>query len=434
MNRRAFGLAAFVASFLSTMALAAAPTVIKAIPDNGATDVNPAITELRITFDQPMDQGGFSFVGGGPNFPGSGRAHWIDDRTCVMPITLKPSHQYALSINSVTFQNFRSKQGEPATPYPIVFSTAAPANVPPLTPKANDAALATLRDDLQNDYAYLDVHKVDWDQAFADAQPAIESAKTAPQFATAVGKVLAKANDLHIWLKVGDITVPSAIRRVDPNCRISSLARLVPNFSARNRQVITGQFDGGIAYVMIGGFAGDASTLTPALDALSGANAVIVDVRTNSGGDEDLAQQFAGCFITLPQPYAQDIIRQGGKDSPVLQRVLQPNAQHPTFSGKVALLIGPENMSSCESFIMMMKTSPNCTTIGAKTFGSSGNPKPHDLGNGVTVMLPSWRDLRLDGTLLEGTGITPDIPVDWGADPAADPVLDRALALLRNGN
>jgi hypothetical protein len=434
MNRRAFGLAAFVGSILSTVALAAPPTVIKAVPDNGATDVDPAITELRITFDQPMDRGGFSFVGGGPNFPGSGRAHWVDDRTCVMPMALKPDHPYALSINSVTFQNFRSKQGEPATPYPIMFSTAAPANVPALTPKDNDAALARLRDDLQNDYAYLEVHKVDWDQALADSKETIESAKTPLQFATAVGKVLAKANDLHIWLKVGDITVPSAICRIDPNCRISTLARLVPNFSARNHQVITGQFDGGIAYIMIGGFTGDASILTPALDALTGANAVIVDVRPNSGGDEDLAQQFAGCFITLPQPYAQDIIHQGGKDSPILQRVLQPNAQRPTFSGKVALLIGPENMSSCESFILMMKTSPNCTTIGAKTYGSSGNPKPHDLGNGVTVMLPSWRDLRLDGTLLEGAGLTPDIPVDGGADAADDPILDRALALLRNGN
>jgi len=436
MSKCAICLMVFMASTLSTAVLASPPTVIKAVPDNGATDVDPSITELRITFDQPMNQGGFSFVGGGPNFPGNGRAHWIDDKTCVLPIALRPDQEFSLSINSETFRNFQSKAGEPATPYPITFDTAAAAGAaksPPLTPDVNDAAIAKLREDLQKDYAYLDVHKVDWDQAFADAKPALEAAKTSRQFAVAAGKMLARANDMHIWLSAGQQIVPAAIRRIDPNCRVATLMRAVPNFTMKNGPVATGMFDGGIAYVLIGGFSSDASTLVPALDALANATAIIVDVRTNSGGDEDVAQQFAGCFVTLPQPYAQDIIRQGGRDSPLLQRVLQPNAQRPTFSGKVALLIGPENMSSCESFILMMKTSPNCTTIGAKTYGSSGNPKPHDLGNGVTVMLPSWRDLRLDGSLLEGTGITPDIPIDGGAG-ADDPILDRALALLRTGN
>jgi C-terminal processing protease CtpA/Prc len=147
-----------------------------------------------------------------------------------------------------------------------------------------------------------------------------------------------------------------------------------------------------------------------------------------------LARQLAGCFVTAPQTYAKDIIRQNGKDSDPLDRVLQPNAQRPTFTGKVALLIGPENMSSCESFIMMMKTCPNCTTIGQKTWGSSGNPKPHDLGNGVTVMLPSWRDLRVDGTCFEGEGLTPDIIIADLPDASDDPVLDKALAVLRGTN
>ena len=49
-----------------------------------------------------------------------------------------------------------------------------------------------------------------------------------------------------------------------------------------------------------------------------------------------------------------------------------------------------------------MKQNPNCKLIGAQTYGSSGNPKPIDLGNGVTVILPSWRDLFPDGSILEG--------------------------------
>ena len=105
--------------------LATTPHVVKADPDNGATNVDPNLKELRVTFDQPMDTGGYSFVGGGDQFPGTNAPpHWVDQTTCVLPIALKPGHPYWLSINSDTFQNFRNAQGEPATPYPISFTTA----------------------------------------------------------------------------------------------------------------------------------------------------------------------------------------------------------------------------------------------------------------------------------------------------------------------
>jgi C-terminal processing protease CtpA/Prc len=62
----------------------------------------------------------------------------------------------------------------------------------------------------------------------------------------------------------------------------------------------------------------------------------------------------------------------------------------------------------------------------------SGNPKPHDLGNGVVVFLPSWRSLELDGSLLEGKGIRPDILVETNPNVFAstDPILEKACEWL----
>jgi C-terminal processing protease CtpA/Prc len=56
------------------------------------------------------------------------------------------------------------------------------------------------------------------------------------------------------------------------------------------------------------------------------------------------------------------------------------------------------------------------------------------LGNGVTVLLPSWKDLTPDGQELEGVGIAPEIPVKASAADfeSGDPVLAAALAHLRN--
>jgi carboxyl-terminal processing protease len=97
--------------------------------------------------------------------------------------------------------------------------------------------------------------------------------------------------------------------------------------------------------------------------------------------------------------------------------------------------MGQANMSSCESFLLMMKQIPNCKLIGDKSYGSSGNPKPYNLGNGVTVWLPSWKDLFPDETCLEGVGIRPDIPVktDENELRQRDPVLEKALKYLQGG-
>jgi C-terminal processing protease CtpA/Prc len=95
--------------------------------------------------------------------------------------------------------------------------------------------------------------------------------------------------------------------------------------------------------------------------------------------------------------------------------------------------MGPRCLSSNESFLLMMKQVPHCTLVGERSYGSSGNPKPHRLANGVMVKLPSWKALRPDGTCFEKEGISPDILVP--APPAAfangDPVLVAALRALK---
>ena len=77
-------------SFPAAFALAAAPKVVIATPDNGEIDVDPATTEIRIEFDQPMHPRGRSIVGGGPTFPKfNGDPTWqADQKTFVIPVTL----------------------------------------------------------------------------------------------------------------------------------------------------------------------------------------------------------------------------------------------------------------------------------------------------------------------------------------------------------
>jgi hypothetical protein len=439
---RRLSIALAFASLTVSAAMAAPPKVVKATPDNGAEDVDPGLKMLRIEFDQPMDHGGMSIVGGGPKFPKliGNRPRWLNDRTMVMNWKLEPNHEYWLSINSSTFTNFRSKTGEAAEPYPIAFKTGAAKGPPASQPsrkELNHQAIDELKQAIDKDYSYRDLHKLDWPALFKAAEPKLEAAQNAMQFAQEAAKLLGQNKDMHLWLKVGEEIVPSFRRNIQPNIGKNSLQKLVPGFTKRNDMVSTGKFEDGIGYIMIRSWPGDkADQLQAAFDALTefaSAKGVIIDVRANGGGAEPLAQQFAGCFIDKPKVYAKDVIRRDGEFSKVLEREFSPSKDRPKYRGPVAVLTGPVVMSSCESFLLMMKQVPNCKLVGAKSYGSSGNPKPVELPNGVTVFLPSWKDLRPDGTCFEGEGIAPDIEVK--AAPAAfeqaDPVLTAALTYLR---
>ncbi|MDB6066973.1 MAG: Peptidase BlaR1 [Pedosphaera sp.] len=104
---------------------AAPPKIVATSPDVGAKDVDPAITEITVTFDQDM-RGGMSWTGGGPEFPQTPegkKAKWSDKRTCVLPVKLEAGHYYRVGINSTSYQNFRSAAGVAAPPSAIYFTT-----------------------------------------------------------------------------------------------------------------------------------------------------------------------------------------------------------------------------------------------------------------------------------------------------------------------
>jgi len=101
------------------------PRIVSTSPAVGATDVDPSITEITVTFDRDMG-GGFSWTGGGPDHPTSAEgkpAFWRDRRTCVLPVTLERGRYYRVGINSTSHQNFQSADGTPAQPSAIYFTT-----------------------------------------------------------------------------------------------------------------------------------------------------------------------------------------------------------------------------------------------------------------------------------------------------------------------
>lgn len=107
-------------------AAARRPKVVAMTPANGQQDVDPATTELVITFDRAMLDGGWSVVGGGEHFPKLGRPSYDSERKVLrVPVELRADWDYELWLNRDRFTGFRSAEGEVLAPVRVQFRTRA---------------------------------------------------------------------------------------------------------------------------------------------------------------------------------------------------------------------------------------------------------------------------------------------------------------------
>ena len=306
---------------------------------------------------------------------------------------------------------------------------------------SNADAVKKLRRIIDEKYSYRDLRGINWDALFKQYGARMENAKSPSEFAQVAAEMLSHTKDPHIYVKLDGRTVGGCKRTVFCNYNTQLLRKSVSSWHRYNDRVSSGRISTNIGYILINSWSKENSeTLDAAfiaLKELSGCRGLIIDVRPNGGGSEPLAAEFAGCFVDTPALYAKHTYRDVDEPNgwtPIQERILRPNPDQPKYHGRVVVLIGQANLSSCEAFILMMKQVPGCILIGNTSGGSSGNPKPCDLGNLVTVWLPSWKALRPDGTCFETEGIKPDIFVSTTQAKlrTRDEVLETAITYLRN--
>jgi hypothetical protein len=125
---------AFVSGLLGLQASADEPTlensppvVVKTFPVAGSENVDPKLTEIKVTFSKDMLDESWSWVQvSEASFPKvDGKISYEKDkRTCVLPVKLEPDKTYAVWINfAEKFENFKDKDGQAAVPYLLVFKT-----------------------------------------------------------------------------------------------------------------------------------------------------------------------------------------------------------------------------------------------------------------------------------------------------------------------
>jgi hypothetical protein len=369
-----------------------------------------------------------------------GQARLRDERTAVLPVLLLPQKTYALSINCPSNQNFVSAaDGLPSEPVPMIFTTGGEmpvlAEVRALHAAAYDEALRLIH----VEYSYAARTGTDWDAQFAEHRDWVLAAASPDEFAYRLARILEPSDDPHLSVVMADETqLGASWRQRLRNSNREAISARFPGLRSPHDRLHFAS-DGPIGYIAVTSWKSDQQFLEAidaAMSELYDRETLIIDVRDNGGGVEDSAMQLAAWFVEKPRVYARHRFRD--HDSPTgwteeRKRWIGPHDdRYKRFEGeRIIVLQGEFCLSSNEAFLLMMKQCERAISMGATSGGSSANPARFDLAGGMQLLLPRWEAMDADGVCFEGTGIAPDIAVEW-ADGPTDPVLEAALEMATN--
>jgi carboxyl-terminal processing protease len=165
---------------------------------------------------------------------------------------------------------------------------------------------------------------------------------------------------------------------------------------------------------------------------------VIIDMRSNSGGSSNLANDFAGFFfdeeIAVSYWWNYSSLTAEFERWPIPE-LIEPGPMY--YGGPVTVLVGPDCVSACEGFAYNMTRQGRAQVVGhypsAGAYGGVGRGQVW-LPDELELQFPTTRSTTPEGEIIiEGIGIVPDVTVPVTVDSALgeeDAVLNRAIELL----
>jgi C-terminal processing protease CtpA/Prc len=162
-----------------------------------------------------------------------------------------------------------------------------------------------------------------------------------------------------------------------------------------------------------------------AMQLLSRADAMVVDMRNNSGGSPDTVAHLASYLVDGPPTTLFEITPRSGTPATYSSEALSPRLGNlPLY-----VLTSVRTFSGGEGFAFLLQERGRAEVVGEPTPGAANPGRPYPVNDLFDVVVPNGRlSIAPSGRNWEGTGVAPDIHVP--ADDALRAAHERALRRL----
>lgn len=155
----------------------------------------------------------------------------------------------------------------------------------------------------------------------------------------------------------------------------------------------------------------------------SGSQGLVLDVRNNPGGFLDAAVFIGSEFISSGNIVMQENAAGERQGYPV-------NRVGKLLDIPLVVLVNKGSASASEIVSGAIQDNKRGKLVGDQSFGKGTIQTTQDLDNGTGIHITIAKWLTPGGRWIHGTGLTPDVKVDFGDDQTKDLQLDKALELL----
>lgn len=205
-----------------------------------------------------------------------------------------------------------------------------------------------------------------------------------------------------------------------------SSAELLPGLPPVFTTLEADRLEGGIGYIAFDPFApGLEPPITDAIDAMRDAPGLIIDVRGNHGGNSDVAKQIIDKLVVDP------VLIWTWQARHTASTTFAAPSTAP-YDGPVVVLVDIMSGSAAEAFSGGIQAIGRAHIVGERTVGRLLGGELAELPMGALMIYPITAPVIADGSMVEGRGVIPDIPVAVdrsdllaGIDPALRAAIDH---------
>lgn len=335
--------------------------------------------------------------------------------------------------------------------------------------KANDPEynFEVLWETFNDHYAYFELRKINWDSMYKVYRPKVTPQTTPVQLYKVMNEMLEAFNDGHIGLDAPEEVeaavyseeateetseaTPKKERLRNYQVAAAVASKYIPNGkSIKQNNLRWGTLEGNVGYIQVNQMMGladygiadtlsyrdywmryfelreesdDTTTdeleginnaLDLAMEDLGATKALIIDVRFNGGGKDEVGMAVLSRLNSEAKTVFTKKGRLGDGFTPTVNVSLE--AVENPYPNPVYLLISTESASATEIMTLCTLSMENVTRIGSNTEGVFSDILDRILPNGWTFGLSSEVYETMDGINYEGIGIPANIDVGYPRD------------------